>query len=110
MKSNYSRIMARLGRIYGLLETLETLPEYNGCATIIRRARIALQNAISDLSEEDNASVISKKVVRIIQFVAELFALLAIGRLKDYFNFCTQPILYRCKYRHEYSYQVRQKA
>jgi|GEM_PF-3577507 len=98
--SNKKTTMAKLGRVCGLLESLETFPEYNGCSTIIRKARKNLQHAILELSEIECSSVYSKKVGRIIRFMVELFALLKAGWLKDYFNFCIQPLsIYSYEYR-----------
>lgn len=92
--------MTKLGRVYGLIEAIETLPEYNGCSTIIRRARKNLKQVISELAETECSSVYSKNVGRIIQLVVELFALLGVGWLKDYFNFCMQPFsIYSYEYR-----------
>ncbi len=39
MNNSNKKIMAALDRVCGVLETLESLPEYNSCATIIRRAK-----------------------------------------------------------------------
>ena len=100
MDNKRSSAMTKLGRVDGLIEALETLPEYNGCSTIIRRARRNLKQAMSELSETECSSVYSKKVGRIIQFVVELFALLEVGWLKDYFKFCIQPLsIYIYEYR-----------
>lgn len=94
MINKRSSIMAKLGRVYGLLEALGTYPEYSGCATVIRKARRNLKQSMSELSETENPSVFAKIVARTTKFLVELFALLAIGWVKDFFNFCLQPLLY----------------
>lgn len=85
---NNKKIMAALDRVCGALETLESLPEYDGCATIIRRAKITLRNAICELQEKENAFMNCDKVVSIIQLILRLFALIRLEHIKNYFNFC----------------------
>ncbi len=87
------RNVAKLDRVCRLVEAL---PGYHGCTTTIRKAWRITQQTIKDLSERAYNSVTSKKVVKIIKFLAELFALLE--RLKNLFNFCLQPFLYGYKY------------
>lgn len=88
MNNSNKKIMAALGRVCGVIETIESLPEYNGCATIIRRAKITLRNAIAELQEKEKAFMNWGKVVSIIQLVLRLFALIRLEHIKNYFNFC----------------------
>lgn len=85
--------VAKLDRFCRLLEAL---PGYHGCTMTIRKAWIITQQTIKDLSEKAYNSVTSKKVVKIIKFLAELFVWLE--RLKNLFNFCQQPFSSGYKY------------
>ncbi|MBU3932049.1 MAG: hypothetical protein KKF01_06375 [Proteobacteria bacterium] len=89
------RTVVKLGRVCRLLENLEALPEYQGCATSIRKARMITQQTMNELSKS-RSSVISEKLVKIVKFLAEVLVLLE--RLKNLFNFCLQPFLYGYKY------------
>lgn len=95
MKVQNKNVVVELGRVCRLLENLEALPEYQGCTTSIREARMTTQRAMQELLKS-SASVTSEKLVKIVKFLAEVFALLE--RLKNLFNFCLQPFLYGFKY------------
>lgn len=92
MKRSKKRIVAKLGRVCKYLNKIESLPEHQGCAMTIRKARTLTQQAIKYLSAKDGDSATSGKMVTILRCLTEFFILL--DWLKNYFNFCQQPFPY----------------
>lgn len=95
MNAQNKSIVVKLGRVCRVLENLEALPEYQGCITSIREARMITQRTMLELSK-GNASVTSEKLMMIVKFLAEVFGLLE--RLKNLLNFCLHPFFYGFKY------------
>ncbi len=93
-----NNFVANLGRVYKLLEPLETLPEYHDAAIAIHEARTIIQQTIDVLSAKHHSSLALEKVASTTKFLVGFFTLLE--RLKNYFNFCQQTIL--CGYGYGY--------
>ena len=83
------RIVAKLGRLCRYLDKIESLPEKRGCATIIRKARILIQQMRKDLSTEKCNSVTADRVFTVGKCLVDCLVLL--DKLKNYFNFYQQP-------------------
>ena len=93
---NKRLIVAKLGKLYRCLYKLESHPEMNGCATVIRKARMLAQQISNDLSNEDSNSVTADKVITVGKCLVDGFMLL--DKLKNYFISYQQSF-----YGHEYN-------
>lgn len=77
------QIVAKLGKVSGLLNALETLSETKGCATLIQDARLTVCELITILSDESKTSQRWVKVGEVILWLMKL-----VGCLKDSFKIC----------------------
>jgi hypothetical protein len=91
-------IMADLGKLEEILKNLETMPECNGCTTMVRRGRRIIRRVKKDLALKKEFKVNWVLVENVIQILPRLIALIDLVRLKGFFNICKclYGLLYEC--------------
>lgn len=93
---NDKEIMAKLGKVYGELNSLDSLPK-KGCTTIIQDAKLTVHEVITEMSQNKRGFPWIE-VVKLILMVDKLWKW-----LKDYFNFCN---LFNIKYKISLLFQI----
>jgi hypothetical protein len=81
-------IMADLGKVEKILKNLETMPECNGCTTMVRRGRRTIRRVMKNMTQKNNVKVNWVLVEQVIRIASRLIALIDLERLKGFFNNC----------------------
>ena len=82
-------IMADLAKVENILKKFETMPECNGCTTMVHSGRRIIRRVIKNMTPKNNFKVNwLPQVEQIIQIVLRILSLICLEWFKGYFNNC----------------------